>query len=427
MYPLARPFLFGLDAERAHALGLSALETAYRTGMNPLLARKPQPFQTRVFGLQFPNRSGSPPGWTRTARVVDALLALGFGFRRGRHGHARPQPATRSRACFACRNTARSSTASASTTMASMRWWPTSRARRKDGLLGINIGKNKDTPNESAARDYLHCLERVYPLADYVTVNISSPNTAGLRELQEEQALRQLLGTLREAQERLGAQHGRRVPMLVKLAPDLSDADIDAAGRVLSDLQVDGVIATNTTISRIAVEHSPLAREPGGLSGEPLMNKVHRGAAHAHAAAGFDSAGRRRRDHARRRRDAEDRRRREPGADLHRAGLPRPEAGRRMRRRDPPAQGIAEQRARAVAMTAAWTEVRDASLRMRNTFGVEATAPLLVEVADAAALPGVLARHAGDAPMLLGGGSNLLFAGNPPGAVIARSRPAASR
>jgi dihydroorotate dehydrogenase len=146
-------------------------------------------------------------------------------------------------------------------------------AQRKHGLLGINIGKNKDTPNESAADDYLYCLERVYPLADYVTVNISSPNTAGLRELQEEQALRRLVGTLRDAQEKLGAQHGRRVPMLVKIAPDLSDDDIDASGRVLSDLEVDGVIATNTTIARIAVQGARHAGEQGGLSGAPLMGQ----------------------------------------------------------------------------------------------------------------------------------------------------------
>jgi dihydroorotate dehydrogenase len=147
------------------------------------------------------------------------------------------------------------------------------RARRRDGLLGINIGRNKDTPNESAQDDYLYCLERVYPLADYITVNISSPNTAGLRELQEEQALRRLVSTLREAQERLGAQHGKRVPMLVKVAPDLSDDDIDAAARVLGDLAVDGVIATNTTVSRIAVQDVALAHETGGLSGAPLMDK----------------------------------------------------------------------------------------------------------------------------------------------------------
>ena len=147
------------------------------------------------------------------------------------------------------------------------------RAQRKGGLLGINIGKNKDTPNDFAEGDYLHCLERVYPLADYITVNISSPNTAGLRELQEEQALRRLVSTLREAQERFGAQHGKRVPMLVKIAPDLSDDDIEAAGRVLGDLQVDGVIATNTTVSRLAVQDDPKARETGGLSGAPLMDK----------------------------------------------------------------------------------------------------------------------------------------------------------
>src|SRR3546814_4992055 len=147
------------------------------------------------------------------------------------------------------------------------------RARRRDGVLGINIGKNKDTPNELAASDYLFCLEHVYPAADYITVNISSPNTAGLRELQEEQALRRLIGTLRDEQERLASKHGKYVPMLVKVAPDLSDDDIDAAARVLGDMRVDGVIATNTTVSRIAVQEDPLARETGGLSGEPLMNK----------------------------------------------------------------------------------------------------------------------------------------------------------
>jgi dihydroorotate dehydrogenase len=146
------------------------------------------------------------------------------------------------------------------------------RAQRRGGLLGINIGKNKDTPNEAAEGDYMYCLSRVYPLADYVTVNISSPNTAGLRELQEEQALRRLVGTLREEQERLGAKHGKRVPMLVKVAPDLSESDVDAAARVLADLEVDGVIATNTTVSRsLLIEGAEHATETGGLSGRPLM------------------------------------------------------------------------------------------------------------------------------------------------------------
>ena len=149
------------------------------------------------------------------------------------------------------------------------------RARRKgDGLLGINIGKNKDTPNEDAASDYLFCLERAYPLADYVTVNISSPNTAGLRELQEEQSLRRLVGTLRDAQERLASQHGKRVPVLVKIATDLADADIDAVARVLADMDVDGVVATNTTVSRTSVQGHRHAGEVGGLSGAPLMGQA---------------------------------------------------------------------------------------------------------------------------------------------------------
>src|SRR5690606_37600844 len=147
------------------------------------------------------------------------------------------------------------------------------RAERKGGLLGINIGKNKDTPNEIAEGDYMYSLSRVYPLADYVTINISSPNTAGLREVQEEQLLRRLIGTLREEQERLGAKHGRRIPMLVKIAPDLSDADIEACARVLTELEVDGVIATNTTVSRIPVEGARHAEEQGGLSGRPLMGQ----------------------------------------------------------------------------------------------------------------------------------------------------------
>ncbi|GAA4868688.1 quinone-dependent dihydroorotate dehydrogenase [Luteimonas vadosa] len=275
MYGLARPFLFGLDAERAHGAGLVALEAAYRSGLNPLLGRPPVPFPTKVFGLTFPNPVGLAAGMDKNAAYVDALFALGFGFievgtvtPEPQEGNAKPRMfrLPRHRAVI---NRLGFNNDGVEALVRNV-----SRARRNTGgLLGINIGRNKATPNESAAADYLFCLERVYPLADYVTVNISSPNTAGLRELQEEQALRQLVGTLREAQERLGAQHGKRVPMLVKVAPDLSDDDIDAAARVLTELQVDGVIATNTTVSRIAVQDDPRARETGGLSGAPLMDK----------------------------------------------------------------------------------------------------------------------------------------------------------
>jgi dihydroorotate dehydrogenase len=274
MYSLARPFLFGIDPERAHGFGLASLEAAYRSGLGGLLASRPQPLPTKALGLVFPNPVGLAAGLDKNGAHVDALLGLGFGFIEVGTVTPRPQPGNPKPRMFrlpdyeAIINRLGFNNEGVDALVRNV-----GRARRRQGLLGINIGKNKDTPNESAEADYLFCLERVYPLADYVTINISSPNTAGLRELQEEQALRRLVGTLREAQERLGAQHGKRVPMLVKVAPDLSDDDIEAAARVLGDLGVDGVIATNTTVSRITVQQHPFARETGGLSGAPLMDK----------------------------------------------------------------------------------------------------------------------------------------------------------
>ena len=274
MYSLARPFLFHLDAERAHGLGLRSLELAYRTGLNPLLGRRPKPLVTKAFGLSFPNPVGCAAGLDKNGAHVDALLALGFGFVEVGTTTPRPQEGNpRPRMFRLPEHNAVINRLGFNNDGVDALVRNVGKARRRGGLLGINIGKNKDTPNESAVDDYLFCLERVYPLADYITVNISSPNTAGLRELQEEQQLRQLVGTLREAQEKFGSQHGRRVPMLVKIAPDLSDDDIDACARVLSDLQVDGVVATNTTTDRLPVENHPLAREAGGLSGAPLYGK----------------------------------------------------------------------------------------------------------------------------------------------------------
>lgn len=274
MYKLARPFLFGFDAERAHGLGLKAIETAYRTGTIPLLARPPRPLPTKLLGLTFPNPVGLAAGLDKNGAHVEALFGLGFGFVEVGTVTPRPQPGNPKPRMFrlpahqAVINRLGFNNEGVDALVRNIE-----RIRRRSGVLGINIGKNKDTSNERAASDYLYCLERVYPLADYITVNISSPNTAGLRELQEEQALRQLIGSLREAQEDLAAQHGRRVPMLVKVAPDLSDDDIDAVARVLGDLGVDGVIATNTTVSRISVQDDPLAHETGGLSGAPLMGQ----------------------------------------------------------------------------------------------------------------------------------------------------------
>ena len=274
MYGLARPFLFVLGAERAHGATLGALELLHRARGTPLLGGTARPLPTQAFGLVFPNPVGLAAGLDKNGAHVDALLGLGFGFvevgtvtPRPQAGNPRPRmfrvPGAR-----AVINRLGFNNDGVDALVRNV-----GRARRRGGLLGINIGKNRDTPNERAADDYLHCLEKVYPLADYVTVNISSPNTAGLRELQEEQQLRRLVATLREAQEALGARHGKRVPMLVKVAPDLSDQDIDAAARVLGDLQVDGVVATNTTVSRFAVQGARHADETGGLSGAPLMEK----------------------------------------------------------------------------------------------------------------------------------------------------------
>ena len=275
MYPLVRPFLFAFDAERAHGLALSALELAWRTGTTPLLAARPAPMPTSVFGLDFPNPVGLAAGLDKNGEHIDALFGLGFGFVEIGTVTPRPQAGNPKPRLFrlpqhaAIINRMGFNNAGVDALVRNVE-----RSSQRTGPLGINIGKNKDTPNEDALSDYLACLEKVYPLADYVTVNISSPNTAGLRELQEEQSLRRLVGTLRDAQERLASQHGKRVPVLVKIAPDLADADIDAVARVLADMDVDGVVATNTTVSRTAVQGHRHAGEVGGLSGAPLMGQA---------------------------------------------------------------------------------------------------------------------------------------------------------
>ena len=275
LYPLARRLLFTLDAERAHAVTLAALDRLERSGLRRVFVNPVAALPTKALGLSFPNPVGLGAGLDKNGEHIDALFGLGFGFVEIGTVTPRPQPGNPAPRLFRLpRQRALINRMGFNNHGVDALVRNVGRARRKgDGILGINIGKNKDTPNEQAAQDYLHCLEKVYPLADYVTVNISSPNTAGLRELQEEQALRQLVGSLREAQERLAGVHGRRVPMLVKVAPDLSDADIDAAARVLADLGVDGVVATNTTVSRTGVQDDPLAGETGGLSGAPLIGQ----------------------------------------------------------------------------------------------------------------------------------------------------------
>ncbi len=280
MYDWIRPVLFKLDAETAHGLTLYGLDVAHRSDLGRFVATPPQDLPTEAFGLHFPNPVGLAAGLDKNAAHLDALGALGFGFievgtvtPRPQIGNDRPRlfrlrqhEAIINRMGFnnegvdaLVRNVLKSS---------------------YRGVLGINIGKNKDTPNDKAADDYLFCLERVYAHASYITVNISSPNTQGLRDLQEEATLRRFIETLREAQERLGSQQGARKPMLLKIAPDLSEAELDSIASVLLAANVDGVICTNTTIDHSAVASDPHGNEAGGLSGKPLFvrsNQVVRG------------------------------------------------------------------------------------------------------------------------------------------------------
>ena len=272
LYSLSRPFLFALDAEAAHGAGLCAIELAYRSGLNPLLASKPKPLPTPVFGITFPNPVGLAAGLDKNAAYVDALASLGFGFIEVGTITPKPQPGNPKPRMFrlpehrAVINRLGFNNGGVDALLKNLD------CARYTGVLGINIGKNKDTPNERAVDDYLTCLRAVHERASYVTVNISSPNTSGLRDLQEEDTLRRFIGTLREEQEKLGA-NGRRKPMLLKIAPDLTDSEMDAIAEVLLASGIDGLICTNTTIDRGAVAGHRYANEVGGLSGAPVFAK----------------------------------------------------------------------------------------------------------------------------------------------------------
>ena len=273
MYSFARPLLMMLDAERAHDLALSSLSALYRLGLNPLVAQRSRPLPVKLWDIEFPNPVGLAAGLDKNGSHIDALGALGFGFvevgtttPRAQDGNPKPRM-FRLKKHAAVINRMGFNNEGVNALVANVE-----RSRYR-GVLGINIGKNKDTPNERAFDDYLYCLERVFPLASYITVNISSPNTAGLRDLQEADELHRLLNQLRDAQERLAARHRRRTPILIKIAPDLSDSQIERMGLILAAARVDGVIATNTTVDRLPVEGHPLAKEAGGLSGKPLYGR----------------------------------------------------------------------------------------------------------------------------------------------------------
>jgi dihydroorotate dehydrogenase len=273
LYALVRPLLFSLDPETAHHLTLPALRRAHRLGL--LRNRAPAPDPRTVMGIAFPNPVGLAAGLDKDGAYIDGLAALGFGFievgtvtPRAQPGNPRPRMFRLPQA-HGIINRMGFNNGGVDAFVANVQ---ASRFYQdKLGVLGLNIGKNADTPIERAADDYLHCLRKVYPYASYVTVNISSPNTKNLRQLQGASELDALLAQLKGEQSRLADQHGRYVPVMLKIAPDI---DADQVRNIADALQrhgIDGVIATNTTLSRSAVEGMPHAGEAGGLSGAPVF------------------------------------------------------------------------------------------------------------------------------------------------------------
>ena len=274
IYSLIRNVFFSIDPEMAHELGMSGVDFLNRAGVSCLLANPPPSNPVEAMGLKFPNPVGLAAGLDKNGAHVDALAALGFGFIEIGTVTPRPQPGNPKPRMFrivqkkAIINRLGFNNYGVDKLLSNI---STAQFPQRGGILGINIGKNFDTPIENAVDDYLICLERVYSAASYVTVNISSPNTKNLRELQKDDALDALLGRLKAEQSRLAEKHGKYVPLALKIAPDLEDAQIQSIADLLRQHRMDGVIATNTTLSRDGVEGWLHADETGGLSGTPLF------------------------------------------------------------------------------------------------------------------------------------------------------------
>jgi dihydroorotate dehydrogenase len=278
-YGLARPFLFGLDPETAHDLTISALAGAQRTPLICGLMQRRVDDPVTLAGLKFPNRVGLAAGLDKNGRCIDGLGALGFGFVEVGTVTPRPQAGNPKPRLFrlpeaqALINRLGFNNDGLAAFITNVK---RARFRERGGILGLNIGKNADTPIDAAVGDYLIGLAGVYPHADYVTVNISSPNTANLRSLQADDALAALLSALQARRTELAREHGRTVPMFVKIAPDLEPPQIQTIAAALRRYQVDGVIATNTTIARDTVKQLEHGREAGGLSGAPVFDASNR-------------------------------------------------------------------------------------------------------------------------------------------------------
>ena len=270
MYDLARALLFRLAPETSHELSIDLIGAGGRMGLNGLLCKAPSQLPVSVMGLDFPNPVGLAAGLDKNGDAIDGFAQLGFGFVEIGTVTPRPQPGNPKPRLFrlpeatAIINRMGFNNHGVDALLANVK------AAKFNGILGINIGKNFDTAIGRAADDYLACLEKVYARASYVTVNISSPNTQNLRQLQGESELDDLLGQLKRAQTRLAERHGRYVPLTLKIAPDLDQAQVINIADALRRHHIDGVIATNTTIARDKVQGIRHGNELGGLSGAPV-------------------------------------------------------------------------------------------------------------------------------------------------------------
>ena len=274
LYPLLRPALFALDPERAHGLTFAALDAAAAAGVARFVTRALPSDPVRAMGLDFPNRVGLAAGLDKDAAHLAGLASLGFGFLEAGTVTPRAQPGNPRPRMFRVPQAEALINRLGFNNDGVERYVASVRASGYRGILGCNIGKNADTPAHRAVDDYLACLAAVAPVASYVTVNVSSPNTTGLRDLQSEAALDALLARVVAERDEHVQRLGRALPLAVKIAPDLEPEAIRGIARVLVARRIDGAIATNTTVARDAVAAYPHGNEAGGLSGRPLFARA---------------------------------------------------------------------------------------------------------------------------------------------------------
>jgi dihydroorotate dehydrogenase len=277
-YQLARPLLFQLDAEFAHDLALKSLKFSEKIDVLSLYPAAPSCAPRQVMGITFPNAVGLAAGLDKNGAVIDGMAKLGFGFIEIGTVTPRAQPGNAKPRLFRVREAEGIINRFGFNNLGVDNLVENVKAAKFSGgssnqILGINIGKNFDTPNEKAVDDYLICMQKVYQYSNYITVNISSPNTKNLRDLQAAEALSSLLGSLKLEQTKLAQKHGKYVPMTLKIAPDLTQEQVVEIADLLMLHKIDGVIATNTTLSRDAVKDMKNAEETGGLSGAPVKNQ----------------------------------------------------------------------------------------------------------------------------------------------------------